>query len=299
MHYSALVDFNLVASHGGFGRASRAAGRPKATLSRRIAELEASLGVRLFERGQRALQLTDEGRALHARTQAPMNEVAEVVEAIRDGLTEPRGRLRVNTPVLFGHIAMGRVAAEFTKLYPQVQVEITAEDRFVDPIQEGYDIVIRVNPRPDDQLIGRCFLRDKWLLVAPASLTRPLKATPGGSLGIPAIVRSHAPESDEWHILQDDRVVVYRPEPVLRLSSMIMVRDALVAEIGAALLPRFMVADALASGQVVTWGVYTEHAVEVWVLHTSWRLVSSKVRAFVDFLVSCFPDAMLGPAARH
>ena len=78
---------------------------------------------------------------------------------------------------------------------------------------------------------------------------------------------------------------------------MVMVRDALVAGVGAALLPRFMVADALASGQVVTWGVFTEHTVEVWVLHTSWRLVSSKVRAFVEFLISCFPEGTLEPVA--
>ena len=78
---------------------------------------------------------------------------------------------------------------------------------------------------------------------------------------------------------------------------MVMVRDALLAGVGAALLPRFMVAEGLASGKVVSWGVFTEHTVEVWVLHTSWRLVSSKVRAFVDFLSSCYPEGTLEPVA--
>src|SRR5688572_15037575 len=77
MDLLALVDFNLVARHGGFGRAARAAGRPKATLSRRVGELESSLDLRLFERGARVLKLTQEGRALHERTEALLTELDE------------------------------------------------------------------------------------------------------------------------------------------------------------------------------------------------------------------------------
>jgi len=83
MDLLALVDFNLVARHGGFGRAARATGRPKATLSRRVAELESSLDLRLFERGTRALKLTQEGRALHERTEALLTELDETAAAIR------------------------------------------------------------------------------------------------------------------------------------------------------------------------------------------------------------------------
>src|SRR5690242_20931244 len=77
MDLPALVVFNLVATHGGFGRASRASGKPKATLSRKVSELEASLGVRLIDRGSRTLRLTDEGRALHERTIGPLAEIGD------------------------------------------------------------------------------------------------------------------------------------------------------------------------------------------------------------------------------
>lgn len=80
MDLLALADFNLVARHGGFGKAARAAGRPKATLSRRVAEMEATLGLRLFERGARNLKLTDEGRALHQRTSVLLTELDETAE---------------------------------------------------------------------------------------------------------------------------------------------------------------------------------------------------------------------------
>ncbi|MFS2020199.1 LysR family transcriptional regulator, partial [Massilia sp. CT11-108] len=90
MDLLALADFNLVARHGGFGRAARETGRPKATLSRRVAELEADLGLRLFERGARLLKLTQEGRALHERTGALLAEIDETAAALASGGDRPR-----------------------------------------------------------------------------------------------------------------------------------------------------------------------------------------------------------------
>src|SRR5262245_24252348 len=113
MDLLALADFNLVARHGGFGAAARAAGRPKATLSRRVAELEAALELRLFERGGRTLKLTEEGRALFERTAVLLTELDETAAAISSGGHTPRGRLRISAPLLFSQTAMGRLAAEF------------------------------------------------------------------------------------------------------------------------------------------------------------------------------------------
>jgi len=111
MDLLALVDFNLVARHGGFGRAARLSGRPKATLSRRVAELERDLDLRLFERGARSLKLTEEGRALHERTSVLLTEIDETAAVIASGGETPRGRLRVSAPLLFSQTAMGTLAA--------------------------------------------------------------------------------------------------------------------------------------------------------------------------------------------
>uniref|UniRef100_UPI0031D889FE LysR family transcriptional regulator n=1 Tax=Inquilinus sp. TaxID=1932117 RepID=UPI0031D889FE len=155
MDLLALADFTLVARHGGFGRAARAAGRPKATLSRRVAELEAALGLRLFERGSRALKLTEEGRALFQRAGRLLAELEETAAAIASGGERPRGRLRISAPLLFSQTAMGKIAAGFALAYPEVRLEVSTEDRAVDLIEEGFDLVIRVNPDPDDSLVGR------------------------------------------------------------------------------------------------------------------------------------------------
>jgi DNA-binding transcriptional LysR family regulator len=289
MDLLAIADFNLVAAHGGIGRASRVSGRPKATLSRRVAELEESLGVRLFERGSRNLRLTEEGRALHERTTALLTEVAHVAEDIGSGTERPRGRLRVSAPSLFSHLAMGRIAAGFAAAYPEVRLEVTVEDRPVDLIEEGYDMVIRVNPHPDEVLVGKRFLRDELLMVAAPSIVPPTEASEGIN-PVRAVMLTNAREDAEWTIVDSSGALTFTPEPVLRLGTLTMVRDAVVAGAGAALLPRSLVTDDLAKGRLVSWGKASKKETEIWVLYSSRRLLSRKVSAFVSYLGTVFPE---------
>lgn len=292
MDLNALADFNLVAAHGGYGRASRASGRSKATLSRRVSELERAMGVRLLERGAQGLVLTEAGELLVSRTEGPMHEVADAVAAAREGLAAPRGLLRIAAPLLFSQIALGRLAAGFAAAYPEVRIEAVAEDRVVDMIDERFDVAIRPNPRADSNLVGRCFVRDRMVVVAAPSVARPVAAADGhgaAPVAVPAVVMATR-EGETWSL--DAGRLVIEPVPRLRLSSLLMVRDAAVAGAGIALLPRSIVAAALAAGQLVEWGAHGAE-VELWVLHTSRRLPSPKVRAFVEFVCAQFPDGAL------
>jgi DNA-binding transcriptional LysR family regulator len=242
MDLQALADFNLVAAHGGFGRASRISGRPKATLSRRVGELELSLGVRLIERGTHALRLTEEGRALHGRTEGLLSEIAEAGEAVALGASTPRGRLRVSAPMVFAHAALGWIGARFAAAYPEVQLEIVAEDRKVDPVEDGYDLVIRIDPSPDEGLVGRRFLNDERLIVAPPKMPRPMALSDGLTESSVKAVLLTATSSDAvWRVRTEKRGgILLRPEPILRLSSLLMVHDAVLAGAGAALLPKLL-----------------------------------------------------------
>ena len=297
MDLQALADFNLVAAHGGFGRASRLSGRPKATLSRRVAELEASLGVRLIERGTHSLRLTDEGRALHGRTEGLLSEIAEAGEAVALGASIPRGRLRVSAPVVLAHVVLGRIAARFALAYPEVQLEIVAEDRMAAPVEDGYDLLIRIDPPADERLVGRRFLSDDRLIVAPPGMPRPA-ALSGDSAdaSVKAVLLTAAPPNTLWRLRTErESGVLLRPVPVLRLSSLLMVRDAAQAGAGAALLPKLLVADDLAAGRLVQWGVQDGPPVEIWALQSSRRLVGAKVRAFLAVMESAFPDRVFVP----
>ncbi|MBZ9792092.1 LysR family transcriptional regulator [Rhizobium sp. 3T7] len=284
MDLLALADFNLVARHGGFGKASRATGRPKATLSRRVAELESGLDLRLFERGARNLKLTEEGRALFERTGRLLAELDETTSAIASGGHTPKGKLRISAPVLFSQSAMGKIAAEFALKYPEVRLEVTTEDRPVDMIEEGYDLVIRVNPDPDESLIGRAFLRDRLVVVASPALPRPTK-----DVAAPGVVRG-AGERQRWRVMTPSEPSAISIEPVLGLASLIMVRDAVRIGVGAARLPISLVAHDLADGRLVNWGDIDGPEIALWALYPSRRLLSARVSAFLDFLKQSFPN---------
>ncbi|MEG3178788.1 LysR substrate-binding domain-containing protein [Sphingomonas sp. RB3P16] len=284
MDLLALADFNLVARHGGFGRASRAAGRPKATLSRRVAELEASLDLRLFERGARVLKLTEEGRALFERTGQLLTELDETAAAIASGGHNPRGKLRISSPLLFSQTAMGKLAAGFALKHPDVRLEVTTEDRSVDMIEEAYDLVIRVNPEPDESLVGRVFLRDRLVVVASPDLTLP---TDGSS--VPAVVRGSAPPGDVWTVTTSAGPSGIAVTPMLSLSSLVMVRDAVRTGVGAARLPVSLVSHDLADGTLVRWGDVDGPEIALWTLYPTRRLLSARVSAFLDYLREAFP----------
>ncbi|MBW9055526.1 LysR family transcriptional regulator [Rhizobium mesosinicum] len=284
MDLLALADFNLVARHGGFGRAARAAGRPKATLSRRVAELEAGLDLRLFERGARVLKLTEEGRALYERTGALLTELDETAAAIASGADKPRGRLRISAPLLFSQTAMGKLAAGFALAYPDVRLEVTTEDRAVDMVEEGYDLVIRVNPDPDESLVGRIFLRDRLVVVANPALTRPADGS-----AVPAVVRGAGDQTAVWHVRQAGAGSGIAVDTVLRLSSLTMVRDAVRMGVGAARLPISLVSGDLAAGTLVHWGDADGPEIALWTLYPSRRLLSTRVSAFLDYLKAAFP----------
>lgn len=288
MDLLALADFNLVARHGGFGQAARATGRPKATLSRRVAELESSLDLRLFERGARTLKLTQEGRAFYERTRVLLAELEETAAEIASGASVPRGRLRISVPLLFAQLVMGKLAAEFARNYPQIRLEVTTEERTIDMVEEGYDLMIRVNPDPDESLVGRIILRDRLVLVANPALTRP-----ADNSTVPAVVRgvggqpaSHdAGEAmDTWEVTTPTGKSQVTVDPILRLSSLIMVRDAVRAGAGVGRLPISLVRHDLAAGTLVHWGDIDGPEITLWALYPSRRLLSARVSAFLDHL---------------
>jgi DNA-binding transcriptional LysR family regulator len=287
MNLNALLDFALVASNEGLGKASRASGISKATLSRHISELEEQIGVRLVERSARGLKLTEAGQMLMARTEGPLGEVAEAMAAARDGVSTPRGRLRIASPVLFSQLAMGRVGAEFCAAYPEVVIEVVAEDRLVDLVEEQFDVAIRVNPSPDSSLVGRCFAKDRLVVVAAPEVPKPL---PGAIRQVPGIVASSF-QPTHWNL--DGGHLVLEPIPKLRFSSFLMIRDAAIAGGGAALIPQSIAWSQLSRGELVQWGTVSGVEAELWVLHTSRRLAAPKVRAFVDFMCAKYPAMSL------
>lgn len=288
MDLLALADFNDVARHGGVGRAARITGRPKATLSRRVRQLEDALGVRLFERGGHELRLTGEGRELQEQTQSLLEHIDEVGDRLRQGIRTPRGRLRISAPVLFGQRGLGRIAADYALAYPQVQLEVITEDRFVHPVEDDFDLIIRANPDPSTELAGRCFMRDVQVVVAAPSLPRPLRQR---EVPVPSITLPRAPAETSWKLHRARSELDVTTRSVLRLSSMAMIHDAVLAGVGAAAVPRWLVQADIDAGRLLDWGTLADRPIEVWALYPSHRHVTARVSEFVKLLVDRFENA--------
>jgi len=284
MDLQALVDFNLVARFQGFGLAARATGRAKATLSRRVAELEKNLNLQLFEPGPRGLKLTEEGRALYERTGALLNELDESMREIAQCQNNPKGRLRISAPVLFSQIAMGTLAGAFALQYPEVRLELTSEDREVDLVEEGYDLAIRTNPTPDERLAGRIFLRDRLVAVASSKIKQPTNRS-----SVPAILHGRDDQRTFWDVVGltgRSRITIY---PVAHMSSLIVIRDAVRLGLGVACLPMSLVSRDLAVGTLVSWGVVDGSELNYWAVYPSRRLLTARVSAFIEHLIGAFP----------
>jgi DNA-binding transcriptional LysR family regulator len=179
---------------------------------------------------------------------------------------------------------MGKLAAGFVLDYPEVRLEVTPEDRAVDMIEEGYDLVIRVNPRPDESLIGRAFLHDRLVVVAAPALVRPSDGS-----AVRAVVRGSADPSGGWTVITTSGPSTIAVDPILSLSSMVMIRDAVRQGIGAARLPLSLVSHDLAAGRLVAWADVDEPETSLWTLYPSTRLLSARVSAFLTYLKKAFP----------
>ena len=179
---------------------------------------------------------------------------------------------------------MGKLSAEFALKYPDVQLEVSTEDRPVDMIDEAYDLVIRVNPDIDENLYGRLFLRDRLVVVASPDLIRP-----SDNQAVPVVVRGMNPHPSTWDLITTDGQQPLTVTPTLHLSSIIMVRDAVRAGAGAGMLPVSLVSDDLQTGRLVCWGETSGPEIALWALYPSRRLLNARVSAFLEFLKQAFP----------
>jgi len=170
-----MVYFAEVAERGGFAAAGRALGLPKSRLSRRVAELEAHLGVRLLQRTTRKLSLTEAGELYLSHCVAMRDEALAAGEAVAQMQVEPRGTLRITCPVTLAQSTLGYLVPRFLALYPQVKVDMRVTNRVVDLVEEGIDIALRVRPTLDDSgslVVKNLGAAGGQLLANPALLAR-------------------------------------------------------------------------------------------------------------------------------
>lgn len=258
-----MLFFAEVAQRGSFTAASRALGLPKSRLSRRVAHLEAQLGVQLMQRSSRQLSLTAAGE-LYLKCCIDLREAAQAAqEAIAQVQTEPRGTVRLSCPVTLAQSTIGPLLPLFMQRYPQVRVEMRVINRPVDPIEDGVDVALRVRPQIENSatLVAKTFGISRMLLVAsPAQLQRQGPVlTPAQLSRLDTVAMSAGDGRSSWQIEGPDGArYLHSHEPRFVADDLMTLGFAVVQGTGAAMLPDYMCFNDIRDGRLVEvlpgWG---------------------------------------------
>jgi DNA-binding transcriptional LysR family regulator len=283
-----LATFARVAEKDGFSRAARDLGLSKATISKQIAALERDLGVRLFHRTTRKLTLTEAGRRAHLRAQRIMEELDAIREEAGEARTSPRGRLRIAAPMTFTSAWLAPALPAFLAAYPDIQLELALDDRRIDLIAEGFDEALRVSSMPDSSLSARVLAPIKTYVVAsPRYWDARGRPTHPADLALHACFRyTNLPTAGVWRFIGADggdaKVTVDGP---LCVNNGAVELPSLIAGLGVARLPDFIIAQAVASGALeAVLPDWTSEPIWLHLLSASGRTQTRKLKAFSDFL---------------
>lgn len=281
--------FARVAETKSFSEAARRLRSSKSLVSRQVADLEGHLGVRLFHRTTRALTLTEEGGAYLAQVTRILAEIEEADQAVSQTRAAPRGRLKVSAPMSFGILHLARAVPLFMAKYPEVELDLNLNDRYVDLVDEGLDLSIRVGRLNESSMVARKLADLRMILCAsPAYLAaqgRP--QTPEDLKSHRCLCYSTNTLTPEWRLQRRDGTPW--PLPIkahLHANNGDVLRVAALAGSGIAFLPSFIVGADLQAAMLVS--ILTEYVPEdvgIYAVYPHSRHLSPKVRAFIDFLV--------------
>lgn len=283
--------FIAVAEAGGFSSAARQTEQAKALLSKYVAQLEASLNVRLFHRTTRQVSLTEVGQAYYARCKPLLEEFAELDEQVQAIHASPRGELRISAPVSFSEMHLMPVVSAFTRQYPEIGMHMVLTDRQVDIVEEGFDLALRIGRLQDSSLIARRLCDISTLACAsPAYLQRygePL--SPVELETHRCIVDTNYSQGARWHFQKEGKACSITVPANYRINSAIAARELLLADSGIALCPVFVVNDAIREGRLqVVLPEYEIESFSLYAVYSHRRHLSAKVRLFIDMLARHF-----------
>ena len=300
--HTAMQTFARVVELGSFAAAADKMGQARSVVTRQIAYLEEKYGVRLLNRTTRKLSMTDAGRAFYERVRPILAEVADLELSLQAEGQAPSGRLRVSAPVSFGILHLGPAIAEYLLRYPDVIIDLDLNDRVVDLVEDGYDVAVRIGPLQDSSLVGRQIaLMPQVTVASPAYLARYGEpATLDDLEGHRAVdyISSSTGRSLPLDFMVDGRNVLARPGSVISVNGAELYASAALAGLGLAQVPRYRVADELASGRLrVVLPDAPPAPMPVSVLYPQNRQVSARVRVFSQWLAEIFGQAF-GPAGQ-
>jgi DNA-binding transcriptional LysR family regulator len=287
----AMRAYARIVTSGSYAEAARQLGLTRSAVSKAVSELEHQLGVRLLDRTTRRVTPTEAGRAYHERIAGILADVEETEAAVSRLHDEPKGLLRINAPMSFGTLYLSSAIAEFMTAYPELRVEAIMNDRFIDPLEEGVDVTVRIGVLQDSSLIARKLAPARRVLAAsPAYLKQHgVPRVPDDLATHRTLNFGHASGPQRWQLQADGEIVSVPINAILCSNNGDVLRAAAVHGNGITLLPTFLVGPDIAAGRLSV--VLPDHppvALGIYALYAPNRYLAAKTRVFVDFLSARF-----------
>jgi DNA-binding transcriptional LysR family regulator len=284
--FDAMSVFLAVTDSGSLSAGARRLGMPLATVSRRVAELEAHLHTRLLNRGSRKLELTDAGQSYVAACRRILEDVGEAERAASGEYRSPRGELVVTAPIVFGRLHVLPIIGEFLKTYPDIDVRLSLADRVVNLLEEHVDVALRIGELPDSSLLA----------TSVGSVRRVVCASPAylearGTPAIPSDLGSHdcitfegptLPRSWTFWIKGKAQQIAIHSRLVVNTAESAI--DMAMAGVGVTRVLSYQISRALAEGRItIVLPAFEPRPLPVSLVYSGNGLVPLKLRAFLDF----------------
>lgn len=288
----AMEMFVRVVETGSFSKAAREFATTQPTVTKQVAATEERLKVRLLNRNTRGVSLTEAGALYYEKCKEIVRAAEEADQVVRVRQSQAQGLLRIGSSVAFGRRVIVPLALDFMREHPQLQVDLSFEDRYTDLVAQGIDVAVRLGKLADSALGARFLGTNPWLMVASPKYLRKA-GTPKRPADLSAhetLIYSSVQGSDVWRVLSPRGEAVTVPVTArLRSNNLSAVLAAARSHMGIAALPWYVAADSLAAGAVVE--VLKGHSLpeqEIHAVFPSPKLVPGKVQAFIAFLQGRF-----------
>ena len=276
----------------GFSAAARKIGRSKALLSKYVRELEDELGALLLNRTTRQFSLTEAGHVYYKRASEIVREIDSLADAVRESSADVRGRIKLSASRSFADSPVGQSLVDFAVEHPEITLEINLDDRFVDLVEEGFDLAIRITRLEDSSLIARLLAPLGMVVCASPDLIAQVGRPehPQDLSRLPCVIDTNGRWRANWPFVNGNGEPMTVPVPSrMEVNSPLTTRAAAVAGLGFAMLPDFVARPELESGRLVSvLDRWTQHGGGVYAVYPHRRYLPAKLRVLVDYLVRWF-----------
>ena len=290
--FESIKAFTAVVEEGGFAAAARKLQLSRSQVNKFVLNLENYLGVKLFYRTTRKVTPTDDGRAFYDRCIDILSSLEEAELAVSQQNQQPKGVLKINAPMSFGISILGAVVAEFMTHYPDIKIQLILEDRFVDPIAEGYDLTIRIGRHPQSPNLAVKHIKTIPRSICAASSYLQAKGVPQDASDLKhheCLHYGYLSTGCQWNLVKDGEEKKVNVNGVLCSNNGEVLKDAAISGLGIIILPDFLVNSAIEGKKLeIILPEYQAKDLNLCLLYPLNRHLATKVRLFTQFLEDRF-----------